>query len=602
MTRVESRPGSRGLVRVLALSVAAAVPPIAGAFLFPAHLQHYESLMWLLLLVPAFLWAYERGWRGVATALAFGMAALSVTYAVAQSVGGQLPDLLLPVIVAYVAVSLGIGLFGDRVARTQYAAATEALTLQDRLTGLANRRRVELHLELQFATAERGYPLAIVLFGIDHLHAYNLRNGRSAGDGVLKAYASLLRQQTRRMDLSSRYGPDQFLVVLAGATEEGAVIFAARVQEQLRAAEQTVTLPTVSAGVACYRSEVGTPKDLLRAAEEALRLAKEDGRDRVRISGRRLEEMSEPDPLRMGQATSSSNPSPALARYAMGEGEKEALGHGRAVLILTADPLARGRLSQILRQHAFEVTQATEPQETVASLRNQFDMVFVDVAPHTAAVADLITDIRFRSPATRVVGISPADIATLESELLRIRLDGHYVLADDETVLLAQVDQLLHEHDELADAQLRQHQLSHEMRSRDREMRAALAASEARYRTLVQTVRDVVFTTDTAGRWTSLNPAWTAVTGFNIDDSLGRPLFDYVHAEDADDVRAQFERILEGAPYAHQEVRWRTRQDSHRVVEIRLQAVQTADGAVDGVAGLLADVTDARRVDPVGTI
>ena len=265
MVRVEQGPGSAGRVRALLLSLAAAAVPVSGAFLYPEHLRDYEALTWLLLLVPAFLLAYERGWRGVATALASGMAALSVTYAVSQSLGGALPPLLLPVIVAYVAVSLGIGWFREKVSTALYDVAAETFALQDRLTGLANRRRVELHLDLQFATAERGLPLSVVMFGVDRLHAYNLRNGRAAGDGVLRSFATLLRQQTRRMDLAARYGADEFMVVLGGVTEEGAVIFAARVLEQLRAAEQMVALPTVSAGVATYGPGIATPQDLVGA-------------------------------------------------------------------------------------------------------------------------------------------------------------------------------------------------------------------------------------------------------------------------------------------------------------------------------------------------
>jgi diguanylate cyclase (GGDEF)-like protein/PAS domain S-box-containing protein len=585
MNRVESRPGT-GLVRALALSAAAAAVPIAGAFLFPEDLQNYEALTWLLLLVPAFLWAYERGWRGVATALASGMAVLSVTYAVSQSLGGQLPDMLLPVIVAYVAVSLGIGLFGEKVAEAQYAVAAETLALQDRLTGLANRRRVELHLDLQFATAERGHPLAVVLFDIDRLNAYNLRNGRSAGDGVLRGFASLLRQQTRRMDLAARYGPDEFLVVLGGATEEGAVVFAARVQEQLRAAEQTVALPTVSVGIACYRPDVGTPEDLIRAAEETLRLAKEDGRDRVRIHGRRLEELGEPDPQQVERAAGTRLASAAATR-GFERDDDLALGAGRSTLVLTSDGIARARLAQILRKQGFEVTLASEPQDTIAALHQEFDILFIDAASEISSMSDLLGEIRYRWPATRVIGITPPDRAA-DASLIKIRVDGNYLVADDELVLMQQVRELLRERDDLAEAQLRHHQLSHELRSREREMRAALATSEARYNALVQASSEVVFTTDRDGRWSSVNPAWTTLTGFGIEETLGRPIFDFVHPEDAPALRAHFEQLLNGAPYWRHEIRWRTRDQSHRTVELRLEPARAADGAVEGTAGLIA--------------
>jgi hypothetical protein len=74
------------------VSLAALAVPVAGAFLVPDSLSDYQALLWLLALVPAFLLSYYRAWRGVATSLAFGMAVLSVTYAVAQSLGRQIPS------------------------------------------------------------------------------------------------------------------------------------------------------------------------------------------------------------------------------------------------------------------------------------------------------------------------------------------------------------------------------------------------------------------------------------------------------------------------------------------------------------------------------
>src|SRR5690606_9726641 len=153
MTDNEVDPRRAGLLRALILSLVAAAVPVAGAFLFPASLQDYEALTWLLLLVPAFLWAYERGWQGIATALAFGMAAVTLTYVMTQLIGSSVPDLLLPVIAAYVLITLCIGLFGDRVARGGFDAAADMRALNDATTGLPNRTQADLHLELEFAAA-----------------------------------------------------------------------------------------------------------------------------------------------------------------------------------------------------------------------------------------------------------------------------------------------------------------------------------------------------------------------------------------------------------------------------------------------------------------
>jgi diguanylate cyclase (GGDEF)-like protein/PAS domain S-box-containing protein len=593
MAEVDVRPASGKLVRVLFLSLAAAAVPVAGAFLFPGDLEHYEALTWLLLLVPGFLWAYERGWRGVATALALGMAVLSVTYAVGEVMGRPIPELLLPVVVIYVLVSLGTGVLCDRSKRAGFDEAAESLALQDPLTGLPNRRHAELHLDLQFATAERGQPLAVVVFDIDHLHTFNLRNGRAAGDGVLKGFASLLRQQTRRMDLAARHGPGAFVCVLTGCNEEGAVIFAGRVQERLRVAEQTVALPTVSAGIATYRPDFATPAELLEAADHALQLAKLDGRDRVRIHGRRLEELGEPDAAGMQLAAAQSwgqqdedGDSTNGGSYA-----QDLLGTGRSAFLVTTDDTSRTRLVAFLQTRGFDLTVATPDPEYLAGIRQEFDVVFVDVSPRASAVIDLIREIRFRSPTTRMVGIPPrSESGGVEAEVLRIRVDGHFIADADDETLQRQVTELLIERDALASTQLRHHQLSHELRATEREARLALAATEAKYRAMVEHVREVIFTTDTEGRWTFLNPAWTGLTGFSLDDSLGHPLFDFVYAEELDMVRSGFQQMMAGVPFFRCEARWRTKGGTARLLELRLQTTVGPTGRVEGSSGVLAEV------------
>jgi len=594
MSQAVARPAANGLVRALVLSLLAAAVPIAGVFLFPESLEDYEALTWLLLLVPAFLWAYQKSWRGIATVLAAGMAVLSITYAVSEFTGGGIPDLMLAVVVVFVLITLGIGLFGERVGRATFDAAAETLALQDLLTGLPNRRHAEMHLDLEFAAAERGRPLAVILFDVDELEAYNAQNGTSAGDGVLKGFATLMRQHTRRMDLAARYGPDEFVSVLGGCNEEGAVIFASRLQERMRAAEHTVTLPTVSAGVGSYRPEMTSPAEVLRAAEEALAAAKQAGRDRVRVYGRALE-IADRDTSRVAETEPSSG---AQVRFDAPAETGEAIGVGRTAFLMTADPSVHTRLTTFLGQEGFQVVEGTALPDTMVALQSEFDVVFVDIAPQADTVFDLIHEIRSRSPMTRVVGIPRMDSGTMSPEMLTIRVDGHYVSSADEDVLRRQVSELIRERDTLLHTQLRHRQLSDELRAKDREARLALAASEAKYRQVVQTIQEVIFTTDAAGLWSFLNPAWTAITGFNVEESLGRPLFEFLEQEDARNMRAQFQRLMATrTPYLRHEGRWRTRNGTHRWIEMRLQVGYSPSGEIEGTSGVLADVTDRRRAE-----
>jgi diguanylate cyclase (GGDEF)-like protein/PAS domain S-box-containing protein len=599
MPRAAVRPeAGGGLVRALSLSVSAAAIPITGAFLFPDHLKDYEALSWLLLLVPAFLWAYERGWQGVATALAAGMATLSLTYAAAEIAGRQIPDLLLAIVVVYVAVSIGIGLFGDRLGRATFDAAAETLALQDPLTGLPNRHYAERFLHMQFAAAERGGQLAVVLFDLDRFDDYNQRNGRSAGDGVLRGVATLLRHHTRRMDLSARYGPEEFITVLGGCSEEGALIFAGRFQEHLRAAEQTVALPTVSAGIACYRPGMGTPGEVLEAAEQALLTAKRDGRDRVRIHGRNIDELKSAAGIHTLRATAQA---PAAGRFTALDGATTGAasasdGVGRSAFLLTTDAATASHISRLLRQRGFHIVEGGALEDTIRAPLQDFDLVFVDVVRRESAAADMIREIRLRSPATRIIGIPrPAGDVELR-EVLDVRVDAHFTRTGDDDALLRQIMELLVERDALRETQVRQQQISNEMRALGREARLAIAASEAKYRSVVQSIQEVIFTTDAEGSWTFLNPAWTTVTGFDVADAIGQPLFRYVDSADEAMVREQFQRVVAlRSPYFRREVRWRTRDGGVRWVELRLQLDASGDGVLRGTSGVLADVTERRH-------
>jgi diguanylate cyclase (GGDEF)-like protein/PAS domain S-box-containing protein len=576
-----------GLVRALLLSLVAGAIPVAGAFLFPARLQDYEALTWLVLLVPAFLWAYERGWRGIATALAFGMAAVTLTYVMTQLIGSTVPDLLLPVVVVYVTITLGIGLFADRVARGSFDATADVRALNDEATGLPNRTQADLHLELEFAAALKGRPLTVVLFDIDDFAKYNARHGRAAGDGVLRGFASLVREHTRRMDMGARHGGDEFISVLGGCVTEGAVIFATRLLERMRAAESTIAVPTVSAGIASFSPEMTAPADLLRAAETALELARRDGGDRFRVYGRNLEaaETASSDAMQPAVQLDPVAPSPASS------------GRGRSAFLLTTDADARARLTEFLRNQGFQLIEGTALLHAVATLRSDFDLVFVDVAPRAPAVADLVREIRTRSPTTRVIGIPRTDQGTLAPETLNIRVDAHYIPTSDIEALQRQTTELLAERDALQTSLLRHRQLSDEIRAKDRESRAALEASEAKYRSVVETIQEVIFTTDTNGALTFVNPAWTAVTGYEVEESLGCSIYQFMDPDDRDGLLAQLAIALEtGEANLRHEGRWRTRARETRWIEMRLRLDVGATGLL-ATSGVLTDATERRAAE-----
>lgn len=273
-------PTSALLVSVLALGVAA-----AGNWFWPERLPQYFALLWLLALIPPFLLAYYRGWEGAALALAAGMILL-----IGVEVGGSfLSDrqvrwwIVSGVIFVLIIVSLGAGFSADRLRRDR----TEALELAyaDPLTGLPNRRVLDLFFSKEFATARRGGALSIVIFDIDGFKEYNDSQGHTAGDEVLKLVGRVLSRNTRAMDLSGRQGGDEFLSLLPGERAMGAVRFAQRVRAEIEKAklarEEGIT---VSGGVAAYTAAMGTPTDLVDAADQALYAAKSAGGNRIVVN------------------------------------------------------------------------------------------------------------------------------------------------------------------------------------------------------------------------------------------------------------------------------------------------------------------------------
>jgi diguanylate cyclase (GGDEF)-like protein len=279
-------PPARVPARALVISCAALVVPLYAGIFAPEAARELEILLWLLALVPAFLLAYYRGWSGATLSLAAGMGVLALTHASMAAVGSAPVrwPLLLMTVIAYIAVTLGVGWLSELLHRQR--ARVERLALTDELTALANRRHARAVLERDFAAAQRGRPLAVALFDLDHFKQYNDRHGHAAGDVALRSFAAILRQTTRQMNLSARYGGEEFLSILSDIDGTGALAFAERVRLALRADGPPGRHFTFSAGIAVFTPAMRSADDLLAAADAALYEAKQGGRDRVVLAAR----------------------------------------------------------------------------------------------------------------------------------------------------------------------------------------------------------------------------------------------------------------------------------------------------------------------------
>jgi PAS domain S-box-containing protein len=126
----------------------------------------------------------------------------------------------------------------------------------------------------------------------------------------------------------------------------------------------------------------------------------------------------------------------------------------------------------------------------------------------------------------------------------------------------------------------------------------ALAESQALYRTVVESVGEVIFRIDRDGHWTFLNPAWEAITGWPVEATLGRPCLDYVHPGDRDWTATAFARLMRGEiEECHYEIRPARQDGGERWVEIRGRVLRDENGRIDGVSGTLTNITERKRVE-----
>jgi diguanylate cyclase (GGDEF)-like protein len=159
--------------------------------------------------------------------------------------------------------------------------------LHDKLTGLYNRHYVQEWFNLELRRAQRhGRPIAAILLDIDHFKRFNDSFGHDAGDLVLRELAGVLRRLARQSDVASRYGGEEFLVLLPECPFDAALRKAEQLREEvaklkLEYDNKTLGVVTVSLGVAAFPDHAQEARALLRCADEALYEAKAAGRNRV---------------------------------------------------------------------------------------------------------------------------------------------------------------------------------------------------------------------------------------------------------------------------------------------------------------------------------
>ena len=162
--------------------------------------------------------------------------------------------------------------------------------MRDPLTGLFNRRYLAETLPREiFRALREEEPLAVVMIDLDHFKRFNDQWGHEAGDAVLIGVAAALLDGLRVSDIGCRYGGEELLVVMPGADAEEAVRRISTIAEQSRMVGARVMgreldSITFSAGVATVPDHGNNAEMLIRAADRALYMAKETGRDRIVVA------------------------------------------------------------------------------------------------------------------------------------------------------------------------------------------------------------------------------------------------------------------------------------------------------------------------------
>ncbi|MEN3327877.1 MAG: hypothetical protein V7638_2684 [Acidobacteriota bacterium] len=182
----------------------------------------------------------------------------------------------------------------ERAEWQERATEFQLMSITDSLTGLPNRRYLEERLAEELNRSKRyDAPMSFLMIDIDDFKAYNDKNGHQAGDVALQITAHCLKGALRTVDIASRYGGEEFCILLpqTGIAEAG--VIADRIRHRVSTTEfphgkaQPLGHVTISVGVSTFTKNVDTSENIIAAADRALYQAKSMGKDRVEFYGER---------------------------------------------------------------------------------------------------------------------------------------------------------------------------------------------------------------------------------------------------------------------------------------------------------------------------
>lgn len=243
--------------------------------------------MWFLVNIPGvYILLGKRAGMAVAALTVLGLAAGNHALALPYSANGM-ATLLLGIV--YLAVFFHI--YGDRsisYLRRMHESNRELrhMAAHDALTGVLNARAYYAGCDRLIRLAQRhGSPYAVLFIDLDHFKAINDTHGHAAGDAVLRAVASAVAGAIRDSDALGRIGGEEFSVFLPATDAEGAALLAEKIRALIEDLQPSIgdrrLRITASIGVASDRERYGSIGEIQRQADQAMYVAKTQGRNRV---------------------------------------------------------------------------------------------------------------------------------------------------------------------------------------------------------------------------------------------------------------------------------------------------------------------------------
>ncbi|HBB97353.1 MAG TPA: hypothetical protein DC054_18395 [Blastocatellia bacterium] len=204
----------------------------------------------------------------------------------ADKIGGGAYDLHDLSVIDLLAPQIALAL--ERAQWQQRANQFQLMSITDPLTGLHNRRYLEARLAEELSRSKRyDYPLSFMMIDIDDFKLYNDFNGHQAGDRALEIISQCLHAALRKVDVASRYGGEEFSILLPQTTLEEAGVIADRIRRKImttkfpHGASQPLGMVTASIGLSVLSPSLNSAEAIVRAADRALYHAKGHGKNRA---------------------------------------------------------------------------------------------------------------------------------------------------------------------------------------------------------------------------------------------------------------------------------------------------------------------------------